>query len=127
MLPCSSATNPSSEVVIPTTTLPNRLRRAHELDHLRTQAVTHRLVDVEDRRVLAVVVGADLVDAQDDRLHHGLALERARDAASSSCACHTRPVRRHHAALRWIVQEGDAEDRITLARDPHAVLVNARR
>src|SRR5204862_2832543 len=87
----------------------------------------HRVVDVQDRSVPAVVVGADPVDAERDRLHDRLVLERPRDALAASGARDAGPVRGDDAGRRRIAQERDAEDRVALARDPGPILVEAGR
>src|SRR5438309_2609883 len=80
---------------------------AHELDSVVSALVAHRLVDVENRLVLEVVVGAHLVNAECNCLHHGFEFEATCDSASATGARDTGPIGRDHAALRWVRKDRD--------------------
>src|SRR5206468_10571185 len=94
------------------------LRGPHELNPVLAPPVPHGVVDVQDRRVLAVVVRANFVDAKGDRLHDGLTFERARYPFAATGPRHAAPVGLHHTALGRAGEHRYAEDRAALARGP---------
>src|SRR5206468_6266941 len=61
-------------------------RVLQELDPPGDPRVAHLFVQMKDGRVLAIVLSAHVLDAEGDRLHDGLELERSRDAASPDSA-----------------------------------------
>src|SRR6185503_10727484 len=106
---------------------PALVRRRHvleEVDVADPGPVSHRRVDVEDRVVRAVVACPDAVDTQRDRLHQGLALQRARDAAATHAPRRRCPCGADDAANRWVLEHRHADDLVTFARDPATILMH---
>src|SRR5438034_8226446 len=97
---------------------------AVELDHAGDLTVAQLLVQVEDGRILAVVLCPGPQAAELDRLQQRLDLQRPRDAAAANAAESPRPAR--PGDLSHVGEVRDARDPALVASQPDAVLVDAR-
>src|SRR6202007_3095992 len=84
----------------------------------------HLGIDAEDRRVFSIVAGADAGVPGLDRLRHRLVLQRSRDAPSANAAPRSRVRGRGHAANHGTVEHRAADDLISLASNPEAIMAD---
>src|SRR5216683_6283454 len=103
----------------------SRLQIPMKLDRWSDHAIAHLRVDVKHRRVGVIVGRSHSLAAELDRLRHRLVFQSARDAAAShrSRGCGER--RPGESANRWVLEEGESDDRSALARDPEAIFADA--
>src|SRR5216683_845104 len=112
---CERRKNPGSQTEL-SVQLENRLDRH----------VTHLRIEVTNRRILAVVFRADAFDPQRDRLRDRLVLQRTRDSAPADAWRRSGEGGPGKPAHRWVLDRGQADDGIALARDPQPVGADAR-
>src|ERR1700730_10739395 len=95
-----------------------------ELDQRRDHAIAHLFVDVEHRRVGAIVGSSYALVPKLDRLGERLIFQGARNtAAPYLLACCGEPCP-GEPANRWKLQEGETDDGVSFACDPETILAH---
>src|ERR1700686_1334177 len=95
-----------------------------ELDQRRDHAVAHLFVDVEHRRVGAVVGSSDALVPKLDRLRERLIFQGASDTAAPYLLARCREPCPGEPANRWKLEVGETDDGLSFACDPETILAH---
>src|SRR5258707_9992121 len=104
----------------------SRLQIPMKLDRRSDHAIAHLRVDVKHRRVGVIVGRSHSLAAKLYRLRNRLIFQSGRDAAASHCSRGCGESGRRESSNRGKLEEGESDDRLTLARDPEAIFADAR-
>src|SRR5260370_19798647 len=101
-----------------------RLQVPMKLDRRSDHAIAHLRVDVKHRRVGVIVGRSHSFAAELDRLRHRLVFQSASDAAASHRCRGCGERRPWESANRWVLEEGESDDRRSLARATEAIFAD---
>src|SRR5260370_28367242 len=102
----------------------SRLQIPMKLDRRSDHAVTHLRVDVKHRRVGVIVSRSHSLAAKLDRLRHRLVFQSACDAAAAHRSRGSGERRPWESANRWGLEDGESDDRRSLARATEAIFAD---